>query len=501
MICSRTALPSTDVVVLFRKTQRDFLISAFHIGSLITIVTAMTFAESSPVIARPRDGRDHRSSLGPTIAVALTVIALGARWFLVIKKYSVNIFFMDQWDYLTLFFNQQTSIRHLFFWEHGPHREGVGLLPDKFLYPLTHWNARIDSFLIGAAILGAMLLALRLKCRLYGPLAYSDVAIPLIFLTMAQHETLLSVPNPAHSGFPLLMAMLYCLSLLARNQNLRFALILFLNFLLINTGFGIFMAGVTIGIFALECYWSSRHLSSVPIYSALAGLVLAVASLASFFFHYIFQSASPCFELPHNHWVRYPQFMGAMVAAFTIPRPFGVSNLLIFLGTLILMLMIAILIWHVLHLLKSPLPQTHLVGATLLGFSLLFAANTAVGRECMGVEQAIISRYGTLLIPAFLAVYFYLLSGNWYGWRNIVLALGVLALLPGSLVTPRSDIRWYSNGKRHWAECYIRTGDIRYCDQSTNFVLFPEPEKTHLQEKLDYLKENRLNLFAQPGSR
>jgi hypothetical protein len=160
--------------------------------------------------------------------------------------------------------------------------------------------------------------------------------------------------------------------------------------------------------------------------------------------------------------------------------------------------MVVILAWHLLCLLKFPLPQTHLIGAALVGFSLLFAANTAVGRQCLGLEQALSSRYSTLLIPGFLAVYFYLLSGTWYGMRNLVLALWIMLLLPASLTLPKNDIRWYYDGKRHWADCYVRTENIHYCDQSTNFVIFPDPERTHLQQKLDYLREHQLSLFAEP---
>jgi hypothetical protein len=441
-----------------------------------------------------------RSRIGLAIAIALFATVLGTRFFLIIRKYSVNIFFSDQWDYLIPFFQHKATVLNLFLWQHGPHREGIGLFPDKFLYPLTHWDARVDSYLIGGAIFIAMLLALRLKYSIFGSLSYSDVAIPVIFLTIEQHETLLITPNPAHSGFPLLLIVLYCLALLVRQRLLRYATVLSLNFLLIYTGFGIFMAAVTIGFFALECYWSARHITSVSFAQPLIGLVLAGASLASFFRHYIFQSAVGCFELPHDKWLNYPQFMGLLLSAFVVPRPLTLSRGMIVLGAAILLLLMGILCWHLLHLLKSPLPEMHLIGAVLIGFSLLFAANNAVGRQCLGAEQAFSSRYSTLLIPAFLGIYFFLLSRPWFGIRNLVLALWVILLLPASLVTPVAEINWYSDGKRQWVNCYRRTGNISYCDESAHFVIYPPPLEgaTHLQEKLDYLKQNHLNLFADP---
>ncbi len=445
-----------------------------------------------------REGiRDERLRTGPLLAIAAVIATLGSRFFLVIWKYSINVFFYDQWEYLTPFFRHQPSLTELFFLQHGPHREGIGLFADKFLYPLTHWNARVDSFLIGGTIFAAMLLALRLKCKLYGKLSYSDLAIPLIFLTLQQYEMLVGSSNPACSGLPLLMMMLYCLALLGRNRLLRYSFVLLLNFLLIFTGYGLFMGAVTVGIFLLECYWSWRHMTSTPFALPLAGLGVAAVSLASFFVHYTFSPGVDCFEIPHHHLLQYPRFMALMFAGFVVPRPLHVSWGMTLLGAAILLFVVGIFCWHLLHLVKDARHDAHLIGVVLLGYCLLFSANASVGRLCLGPQLAFSSRYVTLMIPAFLAIYFYLLSRSWHGKRNFVLALGVLLLLPAAVRKPWADIRWYSEGKRNWASCYVRTENIHYCDQSANFWLHTPFEEIGLQEKLDYLKQHRLNLFSE----
>jgi len=456
----------------------------------------MTIIETPAINASNQRTSEDRFRFGPALVVSVAVAVLGVRFFLFIGKYSVNIFFMDQWDYLRLFFSRQANVASLFFLEHAPHREGVGLLPDLLLYPLSHWNSRVDSFAIGGAIFVAMLIALRLKCRLYGPLSYSDVAIPLIFLTVTQYETLVITPNPSHSGFPLLLIMGYCLALVAHSWLLRYALILSLNFFLIYTGFGIFMGAVSIGLFLLECYWSWRRFTSVPFLRPFTGLVLAAASVASFFVHYVFQPAVSCFQLPHNNWLNYPQFMGLMLSGFVVPRPLNVSTEMIVLGIAILLLMVMAFIWHSVHLFNFPIRETHLVGSVLLAFSLLFAANTSIGRQCLGMGQALSSRYSTLLIPAFLSVYFYFLSIPWRGARNLVLASFVILLVPVVVRTPIEEAGGFADAKRRWADCYVRTGDIRYCDAKADFKIYPVPEETQLQQKLDYLKAHHLNLFA-----
>lgn len=456
----------------------------------------MTIIETPAIKASNQKASKSHFRFGPALAVSVAVTVLGVRFFLFIAKYAVNIFFMDQWDYLRLFFSGQANVASLFFLEHAPHREGIGLLPDLLLYPLNHWNSRADSFVIGGVIFVAMLIALRLKCRLYGPLSYSDVAIPLIFLTVTQYETLVLTPNPSHSGFPLLLIMCYCLALVAQSWRWRYALILLLNFFLIYTGFGIFMGVVTIGLFILECYWSRRRFTSVPFRRPFTGLVLAVAALASFFIHYVFKSAVSCFQLPHNNWLNYPQFMGLMLSGFVVPRPIYPSVEMIVLGTAIVFLMLGIFIWHSLHLIKSPIREAHLVGAVLLAFSLLFAANTSIGRQCLGMELALSSRYSTLLIPAFLGVYFYFLSLPWRGARILLLAAFVVLLVPVVVSTPIEEAGAFADAKRRWSNCYLHTDDIRYCDKKADFKIYPVPEETQLQEKLDYLKAHHLNLFA-----
>jgi hypothetical protein len=429
------------------------------------------------------------------LAIAAVLAALGTRFFLIIWKYSINVFFFDQWEYLTPFFRHDPGFAELFFLQHGPHREGIGLLADKFLYPLTHWNARVDSFIIGGSIFAAMLLALRLKCKLYGALSYSDIAIPVIFLSLAQYEMLVGASNPACSGLPLLMMLLYCLALLGHNRLLRYGLVLALNFLLIYTGYGLFMGAVTIGVFLLECSWSGRRMTDAPLVQPLIALLVAAASLASFFVHYTFSSGVDRFEIPHRHLLQYPQFTALMFAEFVVPRPLHVSLGMTILGVAILSLAVALLGWHLLCLLRDARRDAALVGAVLLGYSLLFSAVAPIGRLCLGMSAAFASRYITLLIPAFLAIYFYLLSRPWRGKRNLVLALWVLLLLPAALRKPWQDIRWYSSGKRDWANCYVRTENIHYCDQSANFWVHPYPEQIDLQQKLDYLKQHRLNLF------
>jgi hypothetical protein len=438
----------------------------------------------------------------PALVVAAAVGILGFRFFAFIADYSVNVLFQDQWDFLGPLFDGHAGLWQLFSFQHGPHREGLGLIADKYLYRWTDWNVRAESFMIGASVFTAMLLALLLKYRLSGRLSYGDAAIPLIFLTMAQFETFIGTPNAAYSGFPLLLIVLYCLALLSPQYRTRYALCLSLNFLLIFTGFGIFMGAVTVGVFALEFYWRIRGASEVPLGVSLAATLVAVASLGSFFLGYRFQTAVDCFIFPAHNLGAYATFVALMAARFFgLMAPVGLAKTA---GALIILFAAAIVFALALQLISTTGPSSraggrrfrdvHLVSAVLLAYSILFSVNTAVGRVCLGLPAAAWpARYATLLIPGVLAFYF---SLQWFRSsvvRGTLTGAFVLLLIPGCL-TVDPGVGSFPRGKRAWTGCYLVTENISACNKI--FEIYPRPEQTRLKEKLDYLKEHQLNLYA-----
>lgn len=444
-----------------------------------------------PSIVQPRPGTTV-GTRWPAVVVISAALLLACRFFFFLWRNSVDVLFYDQWDFLGPLFLGDSSLWRLFSFQHGPHREGLGLIADKFLYALTRWNARAEAFLIGGCILAAMMLALWLKRRLFGRLEHSDVLIPIIFLTLAQFETLTGTPNAAYAGIPLLLIMLYAGALTLRSYVLRSALVLVINFFLIYTGFGVFMGIVTIGMFALDCYPCLRNKTEVALRVPAIGFLIACLSMASFFMNYLFQPAVDCFEFPYHNPFAYPWFMALMFSTFAgIKTPVVLATLL---GLATLLLSIFVIAMHLREAVRvSPLQLTILV---MLGFSLLFSFNTAIGRVCSALpNSAQQSRYATLLIPAFLAIYFHLLTLPSEAIRARLLVILGLMLVPGHIHVPRMA-GWFVDGKRAWAACYRQTENIAYCDASTGFKIYPDAERTQLKQKLDYLKDRRLNLFA-----
>lgn len=450
--------------------------------------------EERPSITKPTQRLRPEAKL----VVAAGAVLLAGRLFLAVFKYAVNVFYWDQWDFMAAFFRHSPGFAELFFWQHGPIREGVGLFLDKLLYPVIQWNSRFDSFTIAACIFIAMLLALRLKQKLFGSITYLDVAIPIIFLRLSQAENIVNTPNPAYAGFPLLMMMMYCLALLQRNRLLRYSLVLLLNFLLIYTAFGLFMGVITLGVFLLEGWRSVRGQPRAPIWPAATGIVIAAASLGSFFVHYRFQSSVDCFVFPYHPVIAYPEFVLIMFGGFLAPSHSMLIPTLTGIGVLLGLMLI--LGHNGVRLLSSARSSNKgLVEVVLVGYSLAFSVNAAVGRVCLPLPiTAEAGRYVTLLIPAFLAIYFYLASIPSAPLRKLALPLFCVVLLPTAVVVYPSTVR-LANFKRAWAACYRRIGDIGQCDRVTGAPIYPAPAATELKQKLDFLKMHRLNLFSGPA--
>jgi len=58
----------------------------------------------------------------------------------------------------------------------------------------------------------------------------------------------------------------------------------------------------------------------------------------------------------------------------------------------------------------------------------------------------------------------------------------------------RSLVGWH-HAKQNWKQCYLKFENVDYCDSRMHFKVHPSPAGTHLDEKLQFLKARRLNLY------
>jgi hypothetical protein len=434
------------------------------------------------------------SSLNLPLIVCVAALLISVtRLVLAVTRYSVNLIYWDQWDFYTPLFTR-SSLWHIFTWEHAPHREGIGLVLDKFVLDWTAWDTRAEALFMVGVLFAAAVLALILKRKLTGHFDYTDCIIPCLFLTFAQLEALIGEENPSYSVFPELLIVLYCLAWMIPRTLTRYATILILNFLLIYTGFGIFMGVVTIGILLLDLHRSIRAKLEPASYTLVA-LLLAVVSLASFFYHYRWDPTLSC-PIPDHHPWNYAWFLSLLLSYFLGLRGILLASIV---GAVLALAALAIFVRTVIRLWRDkewfPIDRTTTI---LLSFSLIFAANAAVGRTCQGMpEAAQFSRYMGFLVPLFFGIYLYLLTWRNTQWRVAATALLLIATLPGTFRIPNGySPQLVHNGKLAWKTCILQTGNIAYCDQVTGFPAYPIPRRTHLLEKLQFLRANHLNLYS-----
>lgn len=434
---------------------------------------------------------------GPLAFIAAVFLAAAFRLFSLISEFAVNIFYSDQWDFNDAPLFQQHTLWEMFRWQHGPIRQGVGALVSHFIEPSLHWSSRSNSFLVGVILVLAAVAALWLKYRLFGSFTYWDALIPVIFLTPLQYETIVVTANLAHGPVPLLLLMFYCASWSIQNLRWRYASIVFLNFLILNTGFGIFLGLVTPFALLADFLLRERNRKLAWLSLAVAQLV-AIASMAQFFTQYVYQTAADCppnlFDAPDV----YAQFVFLMFGNLFAVR--GTDLFPAIVGAALLFSLAAALLFVALRLRKqgSSFAPRALAIFSLILYCVLYALASSYGRSCMGLQFAQVSRYVVYLGSGLLGLYFALLTIRSSAWRTALLALLCLSLLPGipTQMDDRHSMYLHALVKRQWKACYLAELDIHKCDDIVHHHVYPRPEVNNLKGKLEFLREKHLNLFA-----
>jgi hypothetical protein len=264
-----------------------------------------------------------------------------------------------------------------------------------------------------------------------------------------------------------LLVVLYCLAWTWRNERFKYALITGLNFVTLYTGFGFFLGLLTPPLL-LAKYREKRG-----VY-LLVCLAVSIVSLASFFVNYRNQDASGCASILAAPLTDYLRYFGLMFAS-----PFGLRGIgwagLPGMVAMAAAAGVAAVSWKRL-IGKSFGPRAlYAVLATLSGYTILFCLATSIGRTCIGLDEAHSSRYAIYKQLAIVSLYFWALTVRQPNWRKALSWALPVFLIPSLFVTAGD----HANGAIH-----------------------PEPDATHLQQKLDYLRATRQNLFSDtnPGT-
>lgn len=430
------------------------------------------------------------------LVVAAVFVALALRQHLFVDSYAVNVMFWDQWDfYQPLFLGG--DLWDLFFRQHGPHRQGVGFLLTAPLAEMSGWNSRWDAFGVSAVLIVAALLALFLARRC-GAGGLMLILVPLLFFNLRQYEIFVGAANISHGAMPMLLLMALCLCWLVKRAAWRYALVTLFACLSIFTGFGLFTGLVVMLLLAGEV-WRRRRVPSETraLWLSLAGVALAWLVFA---YDYRFDPAVQGFRFPHERPWEYLLFMASMLNNFFGIRGHGMVTISI--GVALLLFLGFLAFCHCRRLLRHGIDDQgrSAVIATLALFALVYCGQTAVGRVVLGWREAAgSSRYVPLMIPAGLAIYLHFagISGRYRRqWCCLLLAL---LLAVGTLRLHDADERFIARnsiGRLVWKGAYLATGDVGKAGELANFMIYPAME---IEQRLDFLRRRRLNLFNPSG--
>jgi hypothetical protein len=426
------------------------------------------------------------------VGAVFALLALRQLWF--VNAHAVNMMYSDQWDiYQPMFLGQGWWAT--FDLQHGPHREGVGLVLTRALAWASGWDTRWDAFAASILMIGAAGLGLLLGRRFGIPRGSLVLAgVPLLFLNVHQYEMLVGSVNLSYGSTPMLLFMAYCLCWFLGRDVQRLIAVAVLTFLLIFTGFGLFVGLITPCLVTAEGIQAWRARERTHAIAAVASLVVVAAGWALFSWGYTFQPAVPGFRFPYEHPLQYAVFVGRMFGNFYGTT--ALSALQVVLGLAVAASLSAIGMGNAIRCLRWGVARNPrcVVLFSLSAFALLFCANCAVGRVFTGPIAPLAPRYASLLIPGGLAILLQLSvlpARGLLGWMAIAYAI---LLVPATAIPRATEVygaNWYTDGLRSWKAAYLMSHDEAKADQIAHFSVYPFP----LGDRLTYLEDHRLNLF------
>ncbi|MEI8341403.1 MAG: hypothetical protein WCH43_07720 [Verrucomicrobiota bacterium] len=414
-----------------------------------------------------------------------------------VNRYAVNMMFWDQWDFYTPIMNGNWW--RIFIHQHGPHRQGAGFLITAVLAKLSGWNSRWDAFGVSYLILLAAILAIPIARRCGVRSGFAMTAVPLLFFNIRQYEMFAGASNLSHGAMPILLLMLYCLAWFITGRVWRLAILSFLTFLLIFTGFGLFMGLITPLVLVVELAQAVRARETRHLLWVSGALLLIAFFWLIFSRGYHFEPAVAEFKFPHKRPLEYLYFMALMLANFYGVPGHGFWPMMA--GGCAILGLIFICFRHAKLMLMKGIEtgRENVVIFSLSAFALFYLANTAVGRVCLGlVEAPAASRYVTLLSAGGFAIFLQLGSMRSAKFANIACVAYALLLLAGTLNLRPDDwasVHWLHNGRLAWREAYLETNDERSANQRSGFKVYPDSDV--ITGHLEYLRQHRLNLFSE----
>jgi len=418
------------------------------------------------------------------------------RLLILVRDFTVEILYYQQLDFYDAYF-QKLSWAQIFRFQHGEHRLGVGGILQAIVLDASSWRNSAVSYSIVTVLLLAALSVLFLKRRMSGRLEIIDGALPILFLTSNQYETIVIAPSLAAQALPLLLISVFPLILFVQRRSLCYLSLSVLAFLSIFTGYGYVIGMVLVPILLLILIRSICFGPKSEAWYSLAALGAVGLAFFDFARNLEWVTSVACFTFPHQPIFEYLIFIALMPAKFIGFSYLLMPRLALIVGFMLLGLTSYVL-WARIRTYWRSGESLSLAIVLLIMFALTFDGLTAVGRVCLGLYASGSPRYMTLMIPLFGGLFLHFaLAGK---RRGAALAglMGVLAVggyMPIRL-SARASLADQVRFEQEWHDCYLRTESVSKCYETVQGVLHPDPTGTHLEEKLQFLKAHHLNLYA-----
>jgi hypothetical protein len=426
--------------------------------------------------------------------VGIVFVFLAWRQHNLVDRYAVNMMFWDQWDlYRTMF--EGSGWWHGFTQQHGPHRQGLGHVVTRLLAESSSWDSRWDAFGVSFTLIGAAGLGLLLAVKAGFGRGVLLIAVPILYFNVRQYEQFAGPANISHGAMPIFLFTGYCLVWLLRTTWIRLAGLSIITFLLIFTGFGLFVGVLTPLLLLVEgrqsCVAGDRQRTVLVV---LAFSAVAVAWWM-FFQDYQIEHSPEKWRAIREHPLQLFQYVSLMLAnAQGIP---GRGGFAIGAGVAVSLVLIAICLWHGRRFVANSVEgqRRSVIIFCLAAFALMYCFNTALGRVFLGVEQARTSRYVTLMIPAGLTIYFSLGVLPSLRCARVLQAIYIVVLVSGTTLMRSSDLmtaQTFHDGRLAWKKAYLVTHDEVEANRVSGYDVYTAPV---LGPRLKFLEERKLNLF------
>lgn len=425
-------------------------------------------------------------------AIAMLLIALPPLIELIyIKIYGVNVVFWDQWAFIPLIgklYSGTLTISDIFA-QHNEHRIVFPKLIMLASAYLTNYDCVAEMLISWCIAFAIMVLLFVMIGKYLGDKKYKVIAfVPVAWMVfnLNQYQNILwGWQIQIYLCVLAMLASMYFLESANDNKG-RFILSVLFAFI---SSFSFFSGLLTWPAGVILLLAKDKKIITSRLF---AWLICGILTMGLFFYHWSHPEYEPSVLFPFQHpGIAFQYLLTILGSPWT-----AIPNFAILMGGIMILIVIAIA-WLIIH---DHSFQDNGLWLALISFSLFTALACTSGRSGYGVDQALKSRYITLMIPGIIGAYMIIIGmvrRSSLNYRSYVLIGLVIALFLISIIGGYAEGFSQAQASQEWRINSIALiKGYQGLDTTTQQAIFPTPSVL-LQDK-DILKKYRLNIYYTP---